>query len=39
MDQELLQDDPLIQEFLVESTELIDQAVQDLVVGVGARRS
>jgi len=31
MDQELLQDDPLIQEFLVESSELVDQAVQDLV--------
>jgi len=32
MNQELLQDDPLIQEFLVESSELVDQAVQDLVV-------
>ena len=32
MDQELLQDDSLIQEFLVESSELLDQAVQDLVV-------
>jgi len=32
MDQDLLQDDSLIQEFLVESSELVDQAVQDLVV-------
>jgi len=32
MDQEQLQDDPLIQEFLVESSELLDHAVQDLVV-------
>ena len=32
MDQELLQDDALVQEFLVESSELVDQAVQDLVV-------
>jgi len=32
MDQELLQDDSLIQEFLVESSELVDQAIQDLVV-------
>ena len=31
MDQELLQDDSLIQEFLVESSELLDHAVQDLV--------
>jgi two-component system chemotaxis sensor kinase CheA len=32
MDQELLQDDSLIQEFLVESSELLDHVVQDLVV-------
>jgi two-component system, chemotaxis family, sensor kinase CheA len=32
MDQEQLLDDPLIQEFLVESSELLDHAVQDLVV-------
>ena len=32
MDQEQLQDDSLIQEFLVESSELLDQAIQDLVV-------
>jgi two-component system chemotaxis sensor kinase CheA len=32
MDQELLQDDPLIQEFLIESSELLDHVVQDLVM-------
>ena len=32
MGQEQLQDDPLIQEFLVESSELLDHAVQDLVL-------
>jgi two-component system, chemotaxis family, sensor kinase CheA len=32
MDQDLFQDDSLIQDFLVESSELVEQLVQDLVV-------